>query len=409
MAVGYIRRELAPAHLAPSAFFLVQVQTSSLNVLLVLDFPMDVDWCLSCERKLVRPHPPPPPRPPSHLPQDDFPAASGPYCSPECLSYAQPSSSLRAHPAPLPPSGAYRIRDWAQAIPPHIPAGAPALPFADLPPSSPLPSERPPSPRIRHQPTPKLIERTAASTPLPTLSLSSPAHVRPPYPARPPHTYSNPTAPANTTTCMSEASTSLTSLLTEPLVATPDEDASFGVNIGALVRSWVGRDRSNSTKSAKDVYVIEKVTDYFPAVPQGKKPLSSSKKSKKTPVHSPAPLSRHKLPAKKVFFSPHRDPSTPTHSHTPTPVIFPSCRAAELDWVDGEDEDQDEIVVAPQPQYHPAYYQKCDSQRQIEPVHWTRAPSLSSSLASSDSSVLLMAPKRWDGVRGRKGTRAIAA
>ena len=359
------------------------------------------------------------PSPPSHraspFPQDDFPSASGPYCSPECLSYAQPSSSLRVHPSPLPASGAYRIREWAQAIPPHIPAGAPALPFADLPPSSPspLPSERPPSPRIRHQPTPKLIERTAASTPLPTLCLSSPAHVRPPHPARPPHhTYSKPTTAANTTTCMSEASTSLTSLLTEPMVATPDEDASFGVNIGALVRSWVNRDRSNSTKSTKDLCVIEKVTDYFPAVPQGKKtcsPSSSPKKSKKTPAHSPPPVSRHKLPAKKVAASPHRDPSTPTHSHTPTPVIFPSCRAADLDWVNGDDDDQDEIVVAPQPLYHPTYYQKYDSQRHIEPIHWTRAPSLSSSLSSSDSSVLLMAPKRWDGVRGRKGTRAIAA
>ncbi|KAH0836584.1 hypothetical protein J3R83DRAFT_8284 [Lanmaoa asiatica] len=369
---------------------------------------MDVDWCLSCERKLVCPAFPPPPFPRSQLAQDDFPSASGPYCSPECLSYAQPSSSstLRVHPFPLPASGAYHIRQWAQAIPPHIPAGAPTRPFADLPPAfpSPLPSERPPSPRARHQPTPKLIERTAASTPLPTLCVSSPAHVRPPHPARAPsHTYSQPT------TCMSEASTSLTSLLSEPMVVTPDEDASFGANIGALVRSWVSRDRANSTKSTKDVYVIEKVTDYFPALPQGKEtssPSSSCKKSKKSPPHSPAPLCRHKPPPKKLLPSSDRDRST--HSHTPTPVIFPSCRAAELDWVDGEDEDEHELV-APQPQYHPTYYHKYEPQRQTEPVHWTRAPSLSSSISSSDSSVLLMAPKRWDAVRGRKGTRAIAA
>lgn len=374
---------------------------------------MDVDWCLSCERKLVR-SPFPFSIPPSQFPQDDIPSASGPYCSPQCLSYAQPSSSLRVHPIPLPTSGASCIRAWAQAIPPHIPAGAPALPFADLPPSSPSPrpSERPPSPRARHQPTPKLIERTAASTPLPTLCVSSPAHIRPPYPARAPYHYSQPNIATNTTTCMSEASTSLTSLLSEPMVATPDEDASFGANIGALVRSWVSRDRADSTKSTKDVYVIEKVTDYFSPVPQGKKPSSpssSSKKSKKTLAHSPAPLCRHKPPTKKVAPSSHMDRSTPTHSHTPTPVIFPSCRAADISWVDGEDEDEDEIVVAPQPQYHPAYHQEYEPHPQTESVHWTRAPSFSSSVSSSGSSVLLMAPKRLDGIRGRKGTRAIAA
>lgn len=349
---------------------------------------MDVDWCLSCERKLVRPLPFVP-FPRSRFTQDDLP---GPYCSPECLSYAQPPCSSRIHPLPLPDSGAYRIRQWAQAIPPHIPAGAPAQPFADLAPATPsqLPSERPHSPRPRHPPTPKLIERTAASTPLPTLCISSPAHVRPPHPPRAPsQSYAR---PANTTTSMSEASTSLTSLLSEPMVATPDEDASFGVNIGALVRSWVNYDRA---KCAKEDYVIEKVTDYFPALPQGKKTSfspSSSKKSKQAPPPSPAPVYRHKSSVKKVVPFVHRDRST--HSHTPTPVIFPSCRAAELDWVDGEDEDEDEMVWAPQPQYHPTYHQKYEPQPQFEPVHWTRAPSLSSSVSSSDSSVLLMATKR---------------
>ncbi|KAF8557752.1 hypothetical protein OG21DRAFT_1520271 [Imleria badia] len=349
---------------------------------------MDVDWCLSCERKL-----------------DDLPSASGPYCSPECLSYAQPSSP-HAHPSPLVDSGAFRIRQWARAIPPNAPAGAPTQPFEDRPPSpSPLSSERPPSPRARHPPTPKLIERTAAST-LPTLCVSSPASVRPPYPPRAPsHSYSRPTNP---TTCMSEASTSLSSLLTEPMVATPDEDTSFGTNLGALVRSWVHCDRANSTKSTKEDLVIEKVTDYFPPLPHGKKPPPpswSSKNSKKTPPQSPAPVSRRNLPAKKVLPFLDRDRSTSTHSHTPTPVIFPSCRAAELDWVDGEDEDEDELVVAPQPQYHPTYYYK----HEPKPVHWTRAPSLSSSVSSSNSSVLLMAPKCRDVIRGRKGTCEIAA
>ncbi|KAF8141700.1 hypothetical protein EV363DRAFT_1413039 [Boletus edulis] len=349
---------------------------------------MDVDWCLSCERKL-----------------DDLPSTSGPYCSPECLSYAQPSSSLRTHPFPLPASGTY-IRQWAQAIPPHIPAGAPVHPFADILPDSPStpPNERPPSPRLRYQPTPKLIERTAASTPLPTLCVSSPTHVRPPHPARPPsRSYAR---PANMTTCMSEASTSLSSLLSEPMVATPDEDVSFGANIGAFVRSWVNYDRAKCTK---EDYVIEKVTDYFPPPPQGRKtsyPSSSSRKSKKTPPQSPAPLHRHKQSPKKLVPSADRDRSTSSHSHTPTPVIFPSCRAAELSWVDGEDEDQDEMVPAPQFHYH--HHHKYEPQRDIEPVHWTRAPSLSSSVSSSDSSVLLMAPKYRDGFRGCKGTRAVA-
>lgn len=406
-AVEYIRRgaeTLVLLHALLVQFFLVQVSAPPAAL---LASAMDVDWCLSCERKLVcssslvaLPR--------LQCTQDDLPSESGPYCSPECLSYAQPSSP-RAHASPLATSGAYRIRQWARAIPPHIPAGAPTLPFADLPPSSsPVSTERPPSPRQRYQPTPKLIERTAAST-LPTLCISSPTHVRPPHPARaPPHSYSRPT---NTTTCMSEASTSLTSLLSEPMVATPDEDASFGANIGALVRSWVNCDRAHSAKSTKEDCIIEKVTDYFPPLLHGKKPPpppSSSKNSKKTPPQSPAPAFRHKLSAKKVVPFLDRDRSTSTHSHTPTPVIFPSCRAADLDWVDG-DEDEDELVIAPQPQYHPTYYRKHEPQWETEPVHWTRAPSLSSSVSSSSSSVLLMAPKFRDNIRGRKDTRAIAA
>ena len=183
------------------------------------------------------------------------------------------------------------------------------------------------------------------------------------------------------------------------MVATPDEDASFSANIGALVRCWVGRDRANSTKSTNQDWVIEKVTDYFPSLPQGKKtssPPSSSKKSKKTSPHSPPLVNRHKQSAKKTVAFPDRDHSTPTHSHTPTPVIFPSCRA----WVDDEDDAQEELFVAPRPQYHPSF-QKYEPQRQVEPVRWSRAPSLSSSVSSSDSSVLL--------ITRRKGPYAVAA
>ncbi|KIJ62007.1 hypothetical protein HYDPIDRAFT_30827 [Hydnomerulius pinastri MD-312] len=360
---------------------------------------MDVDWCLSCERRI-----------------DDFPSTSGPYCSPECLSYAQPSSSSRILPPPPATSGDYRIRQWAQAIPPHVPAGAPSRPFTDsaaCPPASTLvaPFElSPPSPRSRQQPTPKLIERAAVSTPLPTLCVSSPAHVRPLPPTRATsRMYSQPTPHTNTTASMSEASTSLTSLLSEPMVATPDEDCSFGANIGALVRSWVHRDRDSSTKAIKEEYVIEKVADYFPSVPQVKKnssPASSSKKSKKTQSPSSAPIFRYKSPAKKITPSHERDHSTPTHSHTPTPVVFPSCRAVELDWDDDEDDD---IAVAPPAQYD--YRQTHEAQRPHleEDIHWTRAPSPAASVSSTGSSVLLMAPKRWDGIRGRKDGRAIAA
>ncbi|KAF9221408.1 hypothetical protein BS17DRAFT_881848 [Gyrodon lividus] len=361
---------------------------------------MDVDWCLSCERRL-----------------DDFPGTSGPYCSPECLSYAQPSTSSRIQALPSATSNPCHIRQWAQAIPPHIPAGAPAHPFSDLTTrssTSTLSSSFElylPSPRSHHQPTPKLIERAAVSTPLPTLCVSSPAHVRPLPPARASsRTCFQPTTTTNTMATLSEASTSLTSLLTEPMVATPDEDCSFSANISALVRSWVHRDRANNTKSPREDYVIDKFSDYFPRLPQAKNPSSpsSSKKSKKIQHPSPAPVFRHKSSAKKIVPSQERDRSTPTYSHTPTPVVFPSCRAVELDWVDVED-DKEEMVVAPQAQYHPAYYQKYASQRQYvaEEVHWTRAPSLSTS--SSGSSVLLMAPKRWGGIRGRKDGRAIAA
>lgn len=196
---------------------------------------------------------------------------------------------------------------------------------------------------------------------------------------------------------MSEASTSLTSLLSEPMVATPDEDASFGVNIGAFVRSWVNGDRAKGTK---EDYVIEKVTDYFPPVSQVKKTSSSASYSKKPKKPPPSPVSHHKPYVKKVVPFRDRDHSA---SHTPTPVIFPSCRAVELDWVDGEDEDEDEMVLAPQPEYHPTYYQKHES------VRWTRPVSLSSSVTSSDSSMLLIAPKGRDGCRGRRGTLAIVA
>ncbi|KIJ20792.1 hypothetical protein PAXINDRAFT_165636 [Paxillus involutus ATCC 200175] len=356
---------------------------------------MDVDWCLSCERKL-----------------DDFPPASGPYCSPECLSYAQPSSSSRINPLPPASSNACRIRQWAQAIPQSVPAGAPAHPFLDSATNSTVNLSshfelRPPSPWQRHQPTPKLIERTAVSTPLPTLCVSSPAHIRPLPSARASsRTYSPPTTAANTMASMSDASTSLTSLLSEPMVATPDEDCSFSANFGTLVRSLVHRERTNCTQGPREDYVTEKLTDYFPRLPLVKKTSSSSKKPKTTQPPSPTPVLRHKSPTKKNTASQERDRSTPTHSHTPTPVVFPSCRAAELIMADVEDDE--ERAVAPQAQYHPAYYQKYAPQRQYAQEQ-VRSQSLATSVSSTGSSVLLMAPKRWDGIRGRKGGRAIAA
>ncbi|KAH7890687.1 hypothetical protein F5I97DRAFT_1799000 [Phlebopus sp. FC_14] len=338
---------------------------------------MDVDWCLSCECRIVSV------------------STSGPYCSPECLSYAQPSSSTRINPPPpRPVSPAYRIRQWAQAIPPHVPAGAPDRPFADHRPSLHF---RPPSPRARQPPTPKLIERAAVSTPLPTLCVSSPAHVRPLPPANPsPRIYSS-----NTPATMSEASTSLTSLLTEPMVATPDEDCCFGSGIGALVRSLVPRDRDNA-RTTKVESVVEKVSDYFPPPAQVNKASPappSSTKAKKTKPPSPT-SSRQKLPAKKTVKSYDRDSLTPTHH---TPVVFPSCRAADLDWDDGEDDE--EVVVALQPRYHLVCQQKDEPQRQHAhgSARRTRAPSPAASVSSTGSSVLLMAPKRRDGIKGRKG------
>lgn len=158
--------------------------------------------------------------------------------------------------------------------------------------------------------------------------------------------------------------------------------------------------------------MIEKVTSYFPPQPQVKKaPSPSHKKPKKTQLHSPVPISHHKPHAKGMIPSQEPDRSTPTYTNTtPTPIVFPSCRAAELDWVDDADHEQSR-VVAPQAQYHPVYYKKWESRRPQtqEDVHWTRAPSLSTSVSSTGSSVLLMAPKRWDSIRGRKDGRVIAA
>ncbi|KAG1741061.1 hypothetical protein EDB19DRAFT_2024714 [Suillus lakei] len=339
---------------------------------------MDVDWCLSCDRRI-----------------DGLTTASGPYCSPECLSYAQPASSSPrlATPVVTPAPNTHRIHQWAAAIPPHVPAGAPACPFAEAhePSSASTQStRRSPSPRARSQVTPKLIERTSATALVPTLCVSSPAHIRPLPPARSTHcAYFNGNTASNTTASMSEASTSLTSLLSEPLVATPDENCPSG--IGAFVRSWVHRDREH----AKNEEVVEEIKSYFPPYLSAKTCPPRSKKSKIIQTPSPAPIKHKKFPAMKATLFNDRDRSTPTDSHTPTPVVFPSCRAAELDW---DDDDDDDERFVPQAHYH-------HFQQKYEPQ--TRSPSLSPSDSSTGSSILLMAPKRLD-VRGRRGGRVIA-
>jgi len=343
---------------------------------------MDVDWCLSCERKL-----------------NDSRFTSGPYCSPECLSYAQPASTSRIPAQSQPAPNAHRIHQWAAGIPPHVPAGAPSRPFAErehvstTSSASPLSVRRSPSPRVRTQATPKLIKRTSATTPVPTLCVSSPAQVRPLPPSRSAHcAYTNGGTASTTTASTSEASSSLTSLLSEPLVATPEEgDCHFG--IGALVRSLVHRDREHAGKSTH-----EEVTEAcFPNFSSSKKTSLPRTKTSTMIQLSPARVVRQKPPIAKVALFHDRDRSTPPHSHTPTPVVFPSCRAADLDWDD--DEDDKETYVS-QAHYHP-------HQQKFEPQ--ARAPSSSPSDSSSGSSVLLMAPKRWDGVRGRRGGRVIVA
>lgn len=344
---------------------------------------MDVDWCLSCDRKL-----------------DGQSSISGPYCSQECLSYAQPASSSPklATPVAAPAPNTHRIHQWAAAIPPHVPAGAPSYLFTELSEPSSASTQltrRSPSPRARFQATPKLIERTSAVTPVPTLCVSSPAQVRPLPPSRSTHrAYFSGNTASNTTASVSEASTSLTSLLSEPLVATPDEgDSPFG--IGAFVRSWVHRDREHAKSTNEEV--VEEIKSYFPPYTPAKiTSLPRSKKSRIIQSSSPAPVIRQKFPATKVARFNDRDRSTPTDSHTPTPVVFPSCRAAELDWDDDEEES-----FAPQAHYHHHHHQ-----HKYEPQ--ARAPSSSSSDSSSDSSILLMASKRLDGIRGRRGGRIIA-
>jgi hypothetical protein len=179
---------------------------------------------------------------------------------------------------------------------------------------------------------------------------------------------------------MSEASTSLTSLLSEPLVATPDEDSPFG--IGAFVRSWVHRDREHAKSSNEEV--VEEIKTYFPPYLTAKTSPPRSKKAKIIQSPSPAPVIRQKFPVMKATHFNDRDRSTPTDSHTPTPVVFPSCRAAELDW----DDDEESFV----PQAH--------FQHKFEPSA-SLAPSASS---STGSSILLMAPK----VRARRCGHVIA-
>lgn len=297
-------------------------------------------------------------------------------------------------PQPQPTPNAYRIHQWAAGIPPHVPAGAPSRPFVEqvsgTSSASPLSPRQPPSPRVRNQATPKLIKRTSATLPVPTLSVSSPAHVRPLPPTRSTHcAYSN----GNTSNTTSEASTSLTSLLSEPLVATPEEgDCHFGIS--ALVRSFVHRDRENANSTNETV--IEQVN--FTPSPSSKKTFPPH--TKKSPVIQSTPPAhvRQKSPVKKISLFHDRGRSTP-HSHTPTPVVFPSCRAAELDWDD--DEDDNESFVSQVHYHHPHYQQKFEPQ--------ARAPSPSPSNSSTDSSVLLMAPKRLDGIRGRRGGRVIIA
>lgn len=342
---------------------------------------MDVDWCLSCDRRI-----------------DGLTTASGPYCSPECLSYAQPASSSPrlATQVAAPAPNTHLIHQWAAAIPPHVPAGAPSLPFAEAfePTSvSTQSTRRSPSPRARSQATPKLIERTSATALVPTLCVSSPAQVRPLPPARSTHcAYFNGITASNTTASASEASTSLTSLLSEPLVATPDEDSPFG--IGAFVRSWVHRDREHSRSNNEEV--VEEIKTYFPPYLSAKTSPPRSKKAKIIQSPSPAPMIRQKFPVMKATLFNDRDRSTPTDSHTPTPVIFPSCRAAELDW-DDDDDDNESFVQQ-------AHYQHF--QQKYKPQ--TRSPSLSPSASSgTGSSILLMAPKRF-GVQGRRGGRVIA-
>ncbi|KAG2344111.1 hypothetical protein BDR05DRAFT_962419 [Suillus weaverae] len=339
---------------------------------------MDVDWCLSCDRRI-----------------DGAATPSGPYCSPECLSYAQPALSSPKLATQVAAPNTHRIHQWAAAIPPHVPAGAPSCPFAEA--FEPLSAStqstrRSPSPRARSQATPKLIERTSATALVPTLCVSSPAQVRPLPPARSTHcAYFNGNTASNTTASMSEASTSLTSLLSEPLVATPDEDCPFG--IGAFVRSWVHRDREHAKSNNEEV--IEEIKTYLPPYLSAKTSPPRSKKAKIIQSPSPSPMLRPKFPVTKATLFNDHDRSTPTDSHTPTPVVFPSCRAAELDWDDDDDDDESFVPQARYQHFHQKY----------EPH--TRSPSLSASASSTGSSILLMAPKRLD-VRGRRSGRVIA-
>ncbi|KAH7926392.1 hypothetical protein BV22DRAFT_1032889 [Leucogyrophana mollusca] len=343
---------------------------------------MDVDWCLSCERRI-----------------DDFSRASSPYCSPECFSYAQPVASSSA-------IQLNRIRQWAQGIPANEPAGAPSHPFASQPISTP---NRSPSPSTHATAphTPKLITRTSATIPLPTLCVSSPASAHVPRTPSPRLSPAVSRAYTNETATASVASTSLTSLLSEPLIATPDDcPQQVGFGITALVKAWV----HHSSKCAKGCTKEDHHGDaplpaideskYFPPQPSKTKQFKHSAPS---PSPSPPPVRRKITPKKSTHPYDHTN-VTPTH--TPTPVVFPSCRAADLeDWDDEEDEEDHFFSPQRVSKYEQAYIEESQWRRPVSP-----SPSRSST-SSTGSSVLVMKARehQWDAARGRRGGQAIRA
>ena len=379
---------------------------------------MDMDWCLSCEKHI------------------EYASPHAPYCSPDCFPSAQPAQPLAStssshsvyltqHPAPAPDTSmdSARILSWAAAIPSNDPAGAPTDPFADACPEElicvfQIPERSSPSlrrsPSPRPQQKPKLINRTSATTPLPTLCVSTPAQFRPPAvrtastAAQASTIHKRPSTSGDMIASTSGASTSLTSLLSDPLIATPSDCSSaFGfAAIATHVKAWV-----HHSKSEKAGHRWEDEEDKlpFPCPPPFKytsQPAARPHRPRRST--SPAQLQSPPLTAREPKAS--RKPSSTTplpfvlskedtrcgSSHTPTPVMFPSCRT-------GECEDDFDILVAPSP---PA--RACHA---CLPDSFDDQSDTSSCSAVQMKTRLRRRPvgAQWNGARGRRGVRAVDA
>jgi len=378
---------------------------------------MDIDWCLSCEKHI------------------EYASPHAPYCSADCFSNAQPaqplastSSSISIYPSPSNKVSdasvdSSRIRRWVSAIPSNDPAGAPIDPFSDdcpeelicvlqIPRRASSSLRRSPSPRPQQKP--KLINRTSATTPLPTLCVSTPAQFRLPVAHPTPMAAQASTINKRSSTSgdmiasTSGASTSLTSLLSDPLIATPSDcSSSFGfAAIATHVKAWVHPSKSEKADHRWE-YEEDKVSSSSPppfkyASHQPARLQRPRRSTSPAQLQSPPLTARERKAERKLSsitslsFALSKEDTRCESSHTPTPVMFPSCRT-------GECEDDFDILVAPSPPTR-ACYTRCP-----DPVDYQSDSSSCSMVQMKTKPRRRPAGAQWSGARGRRGVRAVDA